>query len=220
MEFGLPFSFPFKDPDWFKKIGIIALVSLIPIVGQLVALGWGLEVARRVINHDPDLLPSLEFGEQLKKGFQAWVISLVYSLPMIILTLPMNLALPIGQMLEIDEETLSIVMIAVSVCCGGLSVIYGIFMSFMLSAAFGRFVVEGTIGAGLKFGEVWKMVKAAPVAYLIVLAGMIVASIVASLGIIACGIGVLLTTAYSYAIIGHFVGQAYNQTTLALSRQP
>jgi len=220
MEFGLPFSFPFKDPDWFKKIGIIALVSLIPIVGQMVAFGWGLEIARRVINHDPDPLPSLDFGDQLKKGFQAWVISFVYALPMIVLMLPLQLALPIGQMLEIDEGTLSIIMIAVSICCGGLSLIYGIFMAFMLSAAYGRFVTEGTIGSGLKFGEVLKLIKAAPVAYLIVLLGQIVAGFVGSLGSIACGIGVFLTMAYSFAIIGHFIGQAYNQATLALSHQP
>ena len=35
MDFGLAFSYLFKDPDWFKKIVIVALIGLIPIVD-----GW------------------------------------------------------------------------------------------------------------------------------------------------------------------------------------
>jgi hypothetical protein len=55
MNFGKAFTFVFDDPEWLRKVAINALIGLIPIVGQLYLLGWGLEVARRVAmrTHDP-----------------------------------------------------------------------------------------------------------------------------------------------------------------------
>jgi uncharacterized membrane protein len=40
MDFGRAFSFVFEDPDWLKKVAIAGLVMLIPVIGQLVVLGW------------------------------------------------------------------------------------------------------------------------------------------------------------------------------------
>ena len=74
MEFGTPFSYPFKDPNWFKKFILPGLCMLIPVIGQFVLMGWMVEIVRRVINDIPDLLPELDFGSQLGKGFQTWVI--------------------------------------------------------------------------------------------------------------------------------------------------
>lgn len=47
MDFGSSFSFVFKDPDWVKKLLIMGLVTLIPVLGQLVLMGWMAEVLRR-----------------------------------------------------------------------------------------------------------------------------------------------------------------------------
>jgi hypothetical protein len=38
MQFGKPFSFVFEDPDWLKKLAILALLGfaqLIPVLGSL-----------------------------------------------------------------------------------------------------------------------------------------------------------------------------------------
>ena len=43
MDFGLSFGYVFEDKDWFRKIAIPALVSLIPIIGQFIVTGWGLK---------------------------------------------------------------------------------------------------------------------------------------------------------------------------------
>src|SRR5438132_228639 len=34
------FVWPFRDPEWPAKIGIIGLILLIPIVGSINGLGW------------------------------------------------------------------------------------------------------------------------------------------------------------------------------------
>jgi len=211
MEFGRAFTYPFEDQEWVKKIALVALVSLIPIIGQLFVMGWGLEIARRVIHKEPVVLPELDFGANLGRGFQAFLVSLVYSIPIFILTLPINLVGPIGSALGFGADTVNAAMIFVSVCCGGIILIYAILLAFALPAAFGNLAAKGQLGAGFKFNEVLALVKAAPVAYLLVILGSILASIIAQLGVIACVIGFIFTAAYAMAIMGHLYGQAYNQ---------
>jgi hypothetical protein len=160
-------------------------------------------------------LPDLDFGGQLGIGFKAWVIALVYSLPMIIFSIPMQIVPAVGSALELDSNTLNIAVIAISVCCGGLMLIYGILMGLMLPAALGKFIDTGRLGAALHFGEVFGLVRAAPVAYLLVIVGSLVASFVISLGSIACGVGVLITAPYGLAIMGNLYGQAYKQSLVA-----
>ena len=210
MNFGQAFTFVFQDPNWFKKIGIVAIVQLIPIVGQIVAMGFSIEVARRVIANDPIPLPDFDFGGFLGKGFQAFIIGLVYAIPLIIFLLPIQIIPMLATTID-DADVMNILTIVVSCICGGLSFIYGIIMAFLLPAAYGRLAATGSMASAFKFGEVFANVRRAIVPYLIVILGLLVAGIIAPLGAIACGIGVLLTMTYYYAISGHLYGQAYRQ---------
>jgi hypothetical protein len=211
MEFGLAFSYPFKDPDWIKKIVLIALVGLIPIIGQLVVLGWGLEITRRVIRHEPIMLPEINFGAQLGDGFKAAVVSLVYSIPIFILVVPIQVIVPLIASSNMDQNTAGIISLVISLCCGGLTFIYAILMAFAIPAAIGNLAAKGGIGDGLRFGEVFGLVRAGLMPYLLVILAGIIGSFISPLGAIACGIGVLLTTVYVNAMMAHMMGQAYNQ---------
>jgi hypothetical protein len=103
MDFGLPFSFPFQDQNWFKKLVIAGLISLIPIIGWLYLLGWGLEITKQVINHEPIIIPETDFGKFLTRGLKAWVISLVFSIPSIILQIPAQLSNIMAQTASSDD---------------------------------------------------------------------------------------------------------------------
>jgi len=82
MDFGYAFGYAFKDPDWFKKLAIMGLVTLIPVLGQFVLIGWMMALMRRVINRqEPALLPDLDFSAQLSDGFKAFVVGIVYQAP-------------------------------------------------------------------------------------------------------------------------------------------
>ncbi len=217
MDFGQAFSFPFKDPDWFKKIGLIGLVSLIPFIGWFVLMGWALDITRRVIDGFDNVLPNLDFGEQLGKGFQVFLIELVYSLPIIVLTIPLSIVDSTStNMINTGNNTGGYAYMALSLCCGGLIMLYGIFMAFVVPAALASFAAKGSLGAAFQFSEVFGLVRKAPVAYLIVVLVTIVAGIIAPLGLIACIIGVILTATYAYAAIAHVEGQAYNQAVRAV----
>ncbi|WP_322807343.1 DUF4013 domain-containing protein [Thermanaerothrix sp.] len=212
MDFGRAFGFVFQDKDWLRKIIIPALVSLIPIIGQFVVLGWGLNVTRRVMAHDPEPLPDLDFGGDLARGFQAFVIGLVYALPIVLLSMFLGI---LGPLLGVDSydvsEVAKAVYMLISVCTGLFSVVYGVILAVVLPAAYANFLAKGSLGAGLNFGEVFRLVRAAPGAYLLVLVGSFIVGLIAPLGVILCFVGVLATYVYGMAVMGHLYGQAYNQ---------
>ena len=221
MEFGKAFSFAFEDKDWIKKLGIGALLMIIPFIGWLVVAGWGIEITKRVIQHDPQPLPDWsDFGGYLVKGLQVFVIGLVYSLPIILVNICQQGVTLFGQQGDTTDQTVLMAVTVLAVCFGCVSFIYSIFLGFILPAALGNFAATGQMGAGFRFGEVFGLVRAAPVAYLLALLGGFVASLIASLGVILCVIGILFTAVYAYTINAHLYGQAYNQGMAARSLKP
>jgi len=215
MDFGLAFSFPFKDQQWFKKLIIPGLVSLIPIVGQFFLMGFGLNVAKRVIEKNPESLPELDFGSDLKRGFMAFVIGLGYGLPIILVSLVMSIVLVAVGGFSADssssDTTMAIVLILQS-CFGIIAFIYGLAMAFFTSAALGNFLANGEqLGAAFRFKEIWSFLRTAIVPYLLVIVGGFLGNLIGSLGAIVCVVGLLVTMPYGMAVYGHFIGQAYKE---------
>jgi hypothetical protein len=209
MRFGDAFTFPFQDADWLKKVAIPAVCMLIPVVGPFIVMGFGLEIAKRFIHNNPELVPAFDFGGFLRTGFMGAVVSFVYSLPMVICMIP-SYGFPAFAAAQ-GDDTMVIIGWVVLACCGCLALLLAIALMLLLPAALGKFLDEGTLGAAFQVGEIVKLVRADIVAFLIAIVGGVVGSIIAPLGMIACGIGVLFTYAYFFAIYGHFIGQAYTQ---------
>ena len=206
MDFGKAFSFVFEDEDWIKKIGVGGLISLIPIIGVFLVLGWVVEVIKRVLRDDAEILPDWsDFGGYLTRGFLVFLVALVYMLPIILIQGCSSLPF----LFENADETLITLFTIVTVCFGCLTTLYGIVAYLVLPAAIANYVATDDIGAAFKLGEIFKMVRDNIGTYAMVFLGGIVASLVASLGTIACVIGVLFTSVYSFAINGHLWGQAY-----------
>lgn len=210
MDFGRAFTFVFDDEEWLKKIALGAVISLIPIVGQFVVMGWGLEVTRRLIKEEGEALPGWDdFGGYLVSGLMVFVIGFVYYLPMILVQSCGygGIALLSGTA---EQEALLTAGGIVTTCLACLAIIYSIAASLLVMAAVGKYADTGELGAAFKFGEVFRMVRGNLGPYFLVLLGTIVSGFVASLGTILCVIGVLVTTAYAMLVNGHLVGQAYS----------
>jgi hypothetical protein len=222
MDFGLSFSYVFKDTDWFKKILIISLITLIPLIGSFVLIGWLMEISRRVATGDRNpLLPDLDFGKQLGDGFKAFVAFAIYSLPIFVIYLPLIIISAIAGATGMDADTTAAILGILSACTVILVILYSLFLAFVTPAIYTRIAIEGSIGAGLKVREIFSIVKSAFGSFLLCIVGSILAgAIIAPLGSIACGIGALLTTAYAMAVMGHLYGQAYAQATLNKATPP
>ena len=211
MDFGKAFSYPFEDSDWLKKVGVAALIVLIPIIGPLLIAGWGFEITRRVIKADPEPLSDWsEFGEILGSGFKVAVVWFAYMLPVILLQACIQLA-AFGGMDSTNDDTVLTLLSFVIFCISCLVFIYSLIMAFIVPAALGNMAAKNDLKAAFQFGEVWGLVRAQPGAYVMVLLGGMVAGFVGSLGIVACFIGVFFTAAYATTINAHLRGQAYLQ---------
>ena len=213
MDFGKAFTFPFDDTDWARKLIIPALISLIPILGQIFLIGWMLDIARRVIRRDPVPLPDLNFGEQLAEGFRGFVISLVYAIPVFILIAPIVISSIAVTDPGVNQDAAATVVSVISLCCSGLMLLYSLVLWVVLPAAYTNAAVKESLGAGLNFREVFGLIKAAPGPYLLALVGTLIGGVIAPLGSILCLVGVVLTYAYAMAVTGHLYGQAYRTAT-------
>lgn len=205
MDFGLAFSFPFQDDKWINKILIAGLISLIPVLGWIVVLGWQIEVIRRVIQGSDEPLPDWsDFSAYLTLGVKGAVIALVYSIPIMLLSIPV----PVISAL-MDSGSGDTIIALISICFSCLSLLYGIVLAFVIPAAFGRLAASDQMGDAFQLAAIWELVRNALGAYVIAIIGTIVAGFVGSLGAIACLIGVIFTWAYYNVVAGHLYGQAY-----------
>jgi hypothetical protein len=115
------------------------------------------------------------------------------------------------------ENILTIITILTS-CCMGIVVLYDIFIGFLLPIVYARVAMDETISAGFKFGEIFAMLKANFLNYLIVLLVTgFAGSLIFFAGILVCFVGILLALPYVMAMEGNLYAQAYK---IALSKQP
>jgi hypothetical protein len=215
MDIGKSFTFVFEDEEWITKIliaaGILLVgtlffwVLLIPlIVAYALVAGYSVEITRRVIRGDLQVLPDWDnWGEYLADGLKAFVIVIVYALPAIIVGLCVGV--PIGTLSE-DGGGLAGVLGFLLSC---LNILWAIAMSLLLPAAIAFFAAGDELGAAFRFGEVYAFVRDNIKTYLITFLMSWVANFVGGLGSIVCGVGVLVTTPYGLMVTGHLYGQAY-----------
>lgn len=221
MDIGLSFTFPFSDSDWFKKLILVGLVGLIPIIGQFVVMGFMGQVITRYIHNDAELLPDLDFGGQLSLGFKLFIVSFVYFLPVFIFLIPTWIIAPIAaSMGDAGNDSASAMLIFLSIfsfCCGSLAILYAICINFLVPIAYTRVALEETIGAGFKFSEIFAILKANLVNYLIaLLLTAFAGGAIMSVGSMVCVVGVIFAMPYAFAMQGNLYGQAYK---IAQSKQ-
>jgi hypothetical protein len=215
MDIGKSFGYVFEDDEWITKVLIAAAILglgilfswmlLIPLIIALFLLGgYGVEITRRVIRGDTEVLPKWDnWGELLVDGLKAWIIQLVYALPIIILGI--CLSIPVGILAKEAQEVSSLL----SVCLSCVYFLWGIAMGLLLPAAIAMFVAEGEVSAAFRFGDVFSLVSGNLTTYLLVLVIGWVASFIGGLGLLVCGVGFLLTAPYAGWITAHIRGQAY-----------
>ena len=82
MNIGRAFTFFLDDPDWIKKVLLGALISLIPLVGGFIILGWALAVTREVYQGTDNRVPDWnDLGGYLVRGLIAAVGVFLWALP-------------------------------------------------------------------------------------------------------------------------------------------
>ena len=89
---------------------------------------------------------------------------------------------------------------------------------FILPAAYCRLAAhDDSLGSALNLKAVFNTLKAAPSAFLLVVIGQLLSAFIAALGAAACMIGIIVTTTYTFSIMGHLYGQAYKEAQSAVN---
>jgi len=205
IDFGKAFTFIFDDERWFDKLIVPILVSLIPVVGGLAFTGYILRTIKNVIQNEANPLPEFEFGEDLSRGFRLFLIGLVYFLPVMLIV-----GLALIPMLRLNSnESISALAVIFLVLALLLMIAYGLFLMIVQPIMTANFAVKDTFASGFELGLFFKRLGNNLRAWLIVYAGVILASIISPIGSILFFVGVALTTTYSQLMVAHLTGQAY-----------
>jgi hypothetical protein len=194
------FVWPFRDPEWVAKLVIIALISLIPIVGTINGIGWMLTTLDRLRAGEERLAPAnLTY---LERGIRVFVVQLIYALVVaavgLVLYIP-GIAVAAHEGHGNGNAGLIVLAILLNLAGFGLLTVGSLVYTFLLPAIV-LATDRGGIGAGLNVAEVFRRSRANPISTLIAGLMLIAAGFVGGLGVIACGIGVFFTAAYALAM--------------------
>jgi hypothetical protein len=191
------FTWPTRDPEWPAKLLITALILLIPIVGAINGIGWMLASLDRLRAGEEKLAPA-NLG-YIGRGFRLFVVNLVYGLCVVLVTALIYIpALVVATNQSHGSANPALVSLAVLLSLFAFSV--ATLGSLALNFAMPSIVLatdRDGIRGGLKVGAVLGRARANIANTLIAGLMLIAAGFIGSLGMIACGIGVLFTTAYA-----------------------
>lgn len=231
MKLNEALSFVFEDERWLGKLLLAAAITLIPVFGGMVIVGYGIAVLRNVRAGDSRPLPSWNrIGEHFVDGLFFWLGMLVYAIPLLILICPIALVWVLPA-IAADNRELTRVMggIAglISAGLGCLSFLYMLFLWVLNPVLRIRYAETGELAACLRFGEILQFL-ARHIGQLIVVqllvwgVGLVISSVVGGiigvlsmipicgwvlapilgLATIPLGIWLILVGSYLYAQIG------------------
>ncbi len=205
MDIGKSFNFVFEDKKWIEKILIGGILMLIPILGSILMLGYGVQLVRNVRNHEPEPLPEWDdWGAKIAEGFKLFIIYLLWSLPLIIL----SVLLIIPMAMTGDSDTGNAVASFFSLCFGCFALLYSIIVWLAVPGITIKFSETGEFGDGLKFGEILNFTKEhLGQIIVVIIVSWLVYMVAGLLGSLLCGIGLLFTMFWASLVQYHLIAQ-------------
>jgi hypothetical protein len=175
-------AYMFKDANWVSKVLVGALIGLVPIL-NFATSGYAVQATRNIRDDQAEPLPgwSGNLGKFFMEGLKLFVIGILYSIPLGILSLILvplfssdsSAAVVLGVIIALVEFALAVLLI------------------FWFQGVIVNFANKGTIGSGFAFGAIWAIISKNVAQMLItvgvaILAGIIVGVVSGVLAIIPC----------------------------------
>jgi hypothetical protein len=194
------FTWPFRDPQWVSKLLIIALTLLIPIIGAVNGLGWMLASLDRLRVGEEMLAPAnLSY---IGRGIRLFAVELVYTVAIGVVALAIfvpAIVLSVNQGQGAANSGLIAAAVLLNLIGFSVITILSLALTFLIPA-----IVLATdkagVAAGIDVRGVIRRCRSNLNHTLIAGLMLIAASFVGSIGLVVCGVGVLVTLAYSLAM--------------------
>ncbi|MCC7361402.1 MAG: DUF4013 domain-containing protein [Anaerolineales bacterium] len=161
MDISRALTFTFEDKDWVSKLGVGALVSLVPVL-NFAWLGYTVQLVRNVEAGQTLALPSWEdLDKKLMDGLKLGVAMLIYGLPLFaMLFIPM--ALFILPALTDNEDWQAVLATVggagfLGMLC--LMLLYGLALGFVYPAIELHYAHTGTFAACFQWGRIIALIR-------------------------------------------------------------
>jgi len=220
------FRFVFQERNWFGKIivgGVMMLFSFL-IIPLLIYYGYLVEVAKRTIKEEQQLLPEWdEIGRKLANGFKLAVIIIVYLIPFFIL---FGISFPFST-LEFENfksrEIITYIMplppnlflkwelTGISFLLFLSSLVYIILFALILPFIIGKFAENESINDAFAISDIFSMFRDNIGDAIIVFLLTIFLQLLASLGFVLCFVGILLTGFWASIVQYYLYGELYKK---------
>jgi hypothetical protein len=165
MDIGKSFSFPFEDKQWLNKLGLGAIISIVPIL-NFAWSGYMVGIIRNVMNNRAEPLPTWDdLDKKFNDGLILFGVGIIYALPILIaVCLPMSMVAFSGLLsgnsnLEEIARTLGETGGILVYCLLCVFVLYGLMLSIISPAILVIFSREGTFASCFKFREVFGLIS-------------------------------------------------------------
>jgi len=227
MEIGKSFTFIADDENWYSKLLVGVLISMVPIL-NFAWIGYLTDLMHNVSQKNATLLADWnDLGDKFITGSKIVLAAMIYYLPIILLGIIPLTALFISNLnqgREAGEALLEVVggVGFIAICCLGL---YGLVLNFIFPAVHLNYSRHGTLRSCFQFKDIIQLISLNSADYFVALlitnlAGMVIGSLTAiiciTIGIIPCIgwiiVGVLpaLTAVYVSSIYAYLFGQIGN----------
>ena len=204
MEISKSINFIMEDPRWQQKLmigtGVIiasAILStvVIGVIGYIIFAGYCIRLLQNVRDGQLHPLPEWDqWGEDLARGFKLVVASLVWALPLLVLTIPTFIG---GAMSESRSESAQFIGAMIMICGGCLNVIYGLLIAIVSPGISIAFAKDEQITSALQFRQIidWtrENISQVLVVTIVVIAASFALGIIGLAGVILCVVGVIIT---------------------------
>lgn len=204
INFGKSFTWLFDDERWFDKLLAPVLVSLIPILGGMAFMGYLLRSLKNVSLMQERPLPEFEFGKDLKRGFSWFLVTLVYAIPVMVVTFLLIFlasAMDNGGYSGYFSYVFFFVLLFILI-------VYSIFIALIQPFAMANFAIEDNFGSAFAFGDFLYRFRREKNAWMLVFLAVLLRGIITSIGSIVPIIGNWLGGLYAQFIIANLAGQA------------
>ncbi|MEZ4860452.1 MAG: DUF4013 domain-containing protein [Caldilineaceae bacterium] len=223
MDIAKAFTFITEDEHWGEKVaigvGVLAVSTLLSsvlvgILGFFMITGYALRLLQNVRDGAAQPLPEWnQWGDDLIRGLKLAVVSLVWSLPIFVVIVPLGIGIALSDSGGNSGEFVGGVIIFCGVC---LTVIYGLIVALLTPGFTIAFAKDEEIRSGLELTEIWRWTQQnlsqTLLAVIVTAIGSFAIGVVAIIvGILLCGVGLLATIPLSIFVTMLFQYHLFGQ---------
>ncbi|HVX86784.1 MAG TPA: DUF4013 domain-containing protein [Phycisphaerae bacterium] len=208
MNYGAAFKAIFRSEGWFMQLVLLAVALLIPILGPIVAFGYGVEVEKTVLAGGAEaVLPRFDFGkfmEYVKLGAIPFVVGMVVgfaSMPFtmgayLLMVLPMALGAPTA------------VAVACLIAGALLMILFAVGLNLVALPMVLKSGLTGNFKDGFDFKFVLDFLRRVGGAMVLMMVALMAVGFVGGIvGVLMCFVGVYLVVAWIFVSQSHLLGQ-------------